>query len=220
MMNIRQVYQKYLTPPNLQEHMLRVAALAELILNHWQGTKVDKKAVIQACLFHDIGKPMTFSSKGRSAFGRDLDKQAQFGMSEREIANLKKLQKKLADKYGQDEHQATVGICREIGLSPAAVKIVDNLEWKYIPRLLRDSNLESLIPIYSDMRIGPKGILPLKVRLAELKARTNNQAYKSNLKNGQIMEKAIKQNADLDLNLITNNQLNSCFKKLLNHSFH
>ena len=116
-MKVAEICSKYQIPSNLQQHMLRVTAVAEILTENWIGEKIDKKAIVLACFFHDIAKPMTF----------DLAKQAQFGMLPDEIAKLEKLQNHLKNKYGVDEHQATVKICEDIGLDPTAAKIVDNL---------------------------------------------------------------------------------------------
>lgn len=205
-MKVKQIYKEYMVPQNLQEHMIRVAALAEIILAHWTSKKVDKKAVVHACLFHDIAKPMTF----------DPSKQTQFGMPPKNIAKLKELQKRIKEDYGTDEHHATVKICEDIGLISAAVKLVDNLEWKRVPKLLKENDIESLIPIYCDMRIGPKGILSLEERLKELKERVSVKDYADNVKNGTVLEQLIRTNAEIDLNSVSDIQLNNRFKKLLN----
>jgi putative nucleotidyltransferase with HDIG domain len=203
-MTTKQIYEKCMVPKNLQEHMLRVAALAEIILENWTGKKVNKNAIVQACLFHDIAKPMTF----------ELAKQAQFGMSAYDIKKLGKLQKQLKSRYGTDEHHAVVEICKEIKLSPTAIKLVDNLEWKRIPRLLKSNDIESLIPIYCDMRIGPKGILLLEERLHDLESRVNEGVYQSNLKNGKQLEELIKKSTSVELDSIGNKKLNLRFNKL------
>jgi len=186
--------------------MLRVASLAKIILDHWIGLTVDKESIIQACVFHDIAKPMNF----------DLAKQAQFGMSSTEIVNLDKLQRRLKTAYGDNEHHATVEVCKEIGCSPNAVKIVNNLEWSYIPSLLSKNDLESLIPIYVDMRVGPKGILTLKQRLEDLKARTGESEHEQN---GIQLESLISNNVSIDLNEINDEQINKSFEELENLSF-
>lgn len=193
-------------PQNLQKHMLRVAVLAEILLKHWMGKKLDDKAIVQACIFHDVAKPMNFN----------LTKQAQFDMSPSDITRLEKLQKDLRNKYGDNEHHATVKICEEIGLSPTAVKLVNNLEWSYIPQLLKNNDIKSLIPIYCDMRIGPKGILSLSERLNELKERVSVKHYEENVKNGSVLEDLIKKNVKIDVNSITDDQINKRFKNLLN----
>lgn len=205
-MNVGQVYTAYMTPKNLQEHMLRTASLAEILLEYWIGEEVDKKAIVQTCLFHDIAKPINFS----------LEKQAQYGMSAGDIKKLENLQNRLKKDFGNEEHHATVMICKEIGLSNIAVKLVDNLEWKYIPRLLKDNDIASLIPIYCDMRISPKGILILEDRLRELKERVSGDDYAENVRNGKLLEEKIKENVNLDLNSITDSQIQVKLAPLLN----
>lgn len=206
-MNTVQIYEQYLIPKNLQQHMLRVASLAKIILDHWTGKKLEGEAIIQACAFHDIAKPMNF----------DLAKQAQFGMSQVEIDNLDTLQKRLKANYGNDEHQATVEICKEIGCSSTAVKIVNDLEWSYIPSLLIKNDLGSLIPIYGDMRIGPKGILTLRERLDDLKFRTGESEHEQN---GIQLENLISKNVSINLNDISDEQINQNFDYLENLTFH
>lgn len=194
-----------MVPQNLQTHMLRVAALSQIITENWKGKEIAKKEVIQACLFHDIAKPMNF----------DLEKQAQFGMSPKEIEKLRLLQTRIKTDYGNDEHSATIKIYQEIGLSPKTVQIVSNLEWKYIPRLLGENNIESMIPIYCDMRIGTNGIMSLVKRLEELQERVPDDDYEQNLKNGIEMEKLIKEHVKVDVDLITDEELKNQFEKQL-----
>ncbi len=66
------------------------------------------------------------------------------------------------------------------------------------------------------MRIGPKGILPLQVRLEELKNRVNGDDYEDNVKNGNAAEQEIIKNVSMDINLITDRQLSQRFEDLLN----
>lgn len=204
-MKVREVYQSYQTPQNLQEHMLRVAAFASILLEGWVGKPTDKEAIIKACAIHDIAKPMTY----------DIGKQIQFGLSEREIEKLRRFQDELKKRYGQQEHQATVQICKDVGCSSATVTFVDNLEWKYIPRLLAANDTASLIPIYADMRIGPKGILSLVDRLNELNERVHNADHEKNLKDGQEAERKILECVKTNMLVITNDLLSEKFTAIL-----
>ena len=69
-MEIKEVYEKFQTPQNLQEHMLRVGALADILTHNWIGENINKTAIVQAGLIHDIAKPMTKSidDTGRARF--------------------------------------------------------------------------------------------------------------------------------------------------------
>jgi len=205
-MKVNQIYIHYMTPQNLQTHMLRTTSLAKVLLEFWKGVELDKNAIIQACLFHDIAKPMKF----------DLAKQAQYSTSEEDINKLAQLQNRIKNNYGEVEHHATVMICKEIGLSDAAINFVDNLEWSYIPRLLEANDISSLIPIYCDMRIGPKGVLPLQERLREIKERVGGDDYEDNVRNGKLLEPKITENVAIDVNAISTDQLDANFDSLLN----
>jgi 5'-deoxynucleotidase YfbR-like HD superfamily hydrolase len=205
-MQVNEVYRDYQTPKNLQEHMLRVAALASIILENWKGSNIDKDNIIKACIIHDIAKPMNF----------DLAKQAQFGMSEEDIEKLRQLQITIKTNFGDDEHRATIGIAKTIGCNANIIKYLDNLEWKYIPKLLEINDNNSLLPIYCDMRIGTKGILTLAERLEDLKNRTNSDEYEANVMNGNELEQLLFKNVNKDLNTITDENINQLFAKLIN----
>lgn len=205
-MKVYQIYKDNMISRNLQEHMLRVAALAQIVLNDWIGEQVDKKAIVQVCLLHDIAKPMNF----------DLVKQAHFGMSQEEISNLKKLQPILKLKYGINEHKATVEMCRELGCVESALRILNNLEWIFLDRLIKDNDIESLITIYCDMRMGPFGILPVEERFKDLINRRTLEGFNEIQKNGIVLEKLIKEKVTISLTSITDDQLNSKFEELLN----
>jgi hypothetical protein len=205
-MKVVQAYSEYMVPTNLREHMLRVTALGKIITTNWTGAEIDQQAIIEACLGHDIPKPMNF----------DLTKQAEYGMPLEEIDNLEKLQKRLKSRYGEDEHEAAVKVCEEIGCSQKVVKVVSKLEWSYVPELMKQNDLEPMITVYCDMRIGPKGILLLEQRLADLKSRTNTSEHEKNVKNGKLLEKLIKENCRVNLDMVTNEQTNGFFDELLN----
>lgn len=204
-MKVKQIYEQYCVPKNLVEHMLRVASFAKIISQNWKGEELDFDSITKTCLFHDIGKPIMF----------DISKQAKFGMGEKEIGALEELQIRLKRDYGEDEHKATVSICREIGLSNNSVKFANDLEWKYIPRLLKQNNIGSLVPIYCDMRIGPKGVLKLEKRMEELRSRTTADDYKENLENGSALERLIQQNLIINVNSLDDNQVNAVIGGLL-----
>ena len=59
-MKVSQIYKDYKIPGNLQRHMLRVAAFSEILTENWIGEKIDKKAIVLCCLFHDAAKLMKF----------------------------------------------------------------------------------------------------------------------------------------------------------------
>ena len=65
-----------------------------------------------------------------------------------------------------------------------------------------------MIPIYCDMRIAPNGILLLKDRLEELKNRDHDSDdLDQQAKDGLRAEAIIQKNVSIDLNEITDKQL-------------
>lgn len=203
-MTVQEVYEQYMIPSNLQEHMLRVGALAEILLDNWQGVDINKDAVVKACLLHDIAKPMHF----------DLTKQVQFGLSEAEIGQLARLQERLKEYYGEDEHVAIMKICKELGCEETTLRLVDNLEWDYIPKLLKENDVEALIPIYCDMRIGPKGMMSMEERVEDLKKRELNQDHSQKVENGRRLEELVVSNVRVDVNGIKDREIEAMWLEL------
>ena len=54
-MQIIDIYKKYHIPQQLQLHMLRVAACSNLILDNFEGKKINKVSIIRVRLLHDMG---------------------------------------------------------------------------------------------------------------------------------------------------------------------
>ncbi len=204
-MRISDVYEKYNTPGMLKTHMLRVGALAQIIVDNWLGREIDQKSTIKAALLHDIAKPITF----------DLSKQASFGMSKDQIEELAKFQKEILEKYGKDEHTALIGILKENNCDSNIVKIANNVEWSLIPDIIKGHELETLIVVYSDMRIGLNGIMSIKERLDDLRKRSPNENFEKHELNAKRLERIIGENTDIDLHSITEQQLEVEFPGLL-----
>lgn len=202
-MKVRKVYKDFQIPQNLQEHMLRVGALLKIIKDNWQGEEIDWEALIQAGLLHDIAKPLNF----------DLAKQAQFGMTPPEIENLRQLQVRIQREFGEKEHEACIKILLEVGGKPRAAELLNSLEWEYIERLWQNKEIESLVLIYADMRIGPKGILSLPERLNELRRREPKSLdFELLLKYGLMVEAEIQKQMSLKINRITEADLEMQFR--------
>lgn len=207
-MNVRDIYTTYGTPENLQQHMLRVAGLGSIVLQHWIGRALEAEAIIDTLLFHDIAKPVTF----------DVAKQARFVTSASELKKLEDTITSLITHFGSDEHLAALKIFQEIGLNAKAQHVIDNLEWHYTDRLIEELDLEALIAIYCDMRIGPDGILKITERIMELHARVPVQNLDERLASARRLEDLISNNMSIDPNRITNEQVDDKANALLNKS--
>ena len=107
-MKLGEVYKKFGSPPNLQEHMLRVCGVTSYICEHWIGKEeFDWEKVRKISLLHDVGNIVKF----------DFDKYPQFlGDELKNIEYWRGTQKKIIEKYGNDDHDATKNMLLEIGV--------------------------------------------------------------------------------------------------------
>jgi len=204
-MTVKQIYQQYKIPLNLQTHMLRVTAVAQILLKNWTGKKLDNQSIIQACLFHDMGNLLKF----------DLTKKHFLDKNDHPSYYWKKVKQKMIKKYSPNEHQATHQICQELNLSLQTLRLIKKLNWKDIDQLLKKNDLNSLIPIYCDMRIGPFGIMSVKQRVNNLKTRANVQNPDQLIQSCLVLEKILQQHTKTNLNQITDKQLEDKFNYFL-----
>src|SRR3954471_17109842 len=112
MEKVSEIYSKYKIMPALQQHQLRVAAVAAIICDSLPG--IDKEAVITACLFHDMG----------NIIKSDLSYFPEFTKPEG-IVYWGKVKQDYIRKYGRDEHTATIAIAKEIGLPEKVMNCLD-----------------------------------------------------------------------------------------------
>jgi len=98
---ISEIYREYKTMPSLQEHMLRVGAVASLICDNFYES-LPKEEIITACLLHDMGNII----KSQLGYFKDFP----------ETKNLeywKKVKDEYIEKYGKDEHVAVIIIAKK-----------------------------------------------------------------------------------------------------------
>ena len=106
-MNIIDIYNKYHLPENLQMHMLRVAACSNLIIDNWNGPKIDKESIIRVSLLHDMGNMVKIPE--------DFSKDEEFI----------KIRKKYFEKYGTNDHEINLEIGKQEGLTEKEIVILD-----------------------------------------------------------------------------------------------
>ena len=202
-MNVAQIYVQYKIPQNLQEHMLRVAALSQILTENWIGKLLDKEAILQTCLFHDMANIIKFN------FNNPV-----FKMTPEEIRYWQAVRQELVKKYSNNIHAATLAICQEINLPETVLDLVNKLEWSNTPAILKNKDLESGITVYCDMRIGPFGIMSLNNRIADLQARNPSADYSQTKKDAVLLEKTLQEQISISVNSITDPQLNRLFDQL------
>lgn len=153
------IYKKYKIYPRLQEHMLRVAAVATLICDNLNES-VEKEEIVLAALFHDMGN--IIKARNVNYFG-DFDAE--------EEKYWERVKREFIEKYGKDEHHATVEIMKEIGLSDRVVSLADQNRFSLICKHKESNDWEEKILHYADGRVSPYGVVSYAERMGEADGR-------------------------------------------------
>lgn len=150
--------------PQLQEHQLKVAGVASLIVSnipHLSRLNLNPEEIITACLLHDMGNLAKFDlSKARALITHDLN-----------LGFWRKRQGEHIAKYGQDAHAATLAIVKEIGVSQRVFELIDCIGFLKAPQHLSGRDYGKMIVQYSDDRVAPQGVVSLEQRLKDLRER-------------------------------------------------
>lgn len=152
-MNIIQIYKKYYLPENLQMHMLRVAACSNLIIDNWNGSEIDKEAIIRVCLLHDRGNIVKIPE--------DFSDDKKFIETRR----------RYFEKYGTNDHEINLEIGKIEGLSDKELKILDGKRSRKNEETLNSNSYDRKICAYCDQRVAPNGVVGIKERLEDAKIR-------------------------------------------------
>lgn len=152
-MNIIKIYNKYHLPETLQMHMLRVSACSKLIIDNWNGPKIDKDSIIRVCLLHDMGNILKISED--------------FSSDEEFI----KIRKKYFDKYGTNDHELNLELGKIEGLTEEEMIILDGKRSRKNEETLKSNSYEIKICAYCDQRVAPEGVVGLRERLEDAKIR-------------------------------------------------
>ncbi len=158
MKNILEIYQEYKILPNLQEHMLRVAAVAYLICDNFDEV-LPKKEIITACLFHDMGNIIKVDFDSPS-FPEEF-----YGSLG--IEYWQKIKQEYIKKYGEDENVATKEIAEELNLPKQIIGMIERIGFSNCRKNELEKSYENKICNYSDLRVGPFGVLSLEDRILE-----------------------------------------------------
>lgn len=152
-MNIIQIYKKYYLPENLQMHMLRVAACSNLIIDNWNGSEIDKEAIIRVCLLHDMGNIVKIPE--------DFSDDKKFIETRR----------RYFEKYGTNDHEINLEIGKIEGLSDKELKILDGKRSRKNEETLNSNSYDRKICACCDQRVAPNGVVGIKERLEDAKIR-------------------------------------------------
>lgn len=171
-MLITDVYKKYEIMPNLQIHQLRVASVASIICKNFIDQKIiNSDEIIKSCLLHDMGNILKF----------DLTFFPEFTQPEG-LEFWQEVKLNFGKKYGENEYIATQNIIKDLNQNDNILENSNKTGFSKAVEVLNSKNISWMICNYSDMRVGPHGILSLKERTEDGKKRyeRNNSAGKKN----------------------------------------
>ena len=190
-MTISEIYRALKNPPNLQQHMLRVAKVSLFILNHWQGKPIHKELLIKAALLHDVGNIVKFNIKKYPHFLGEEQNRAQYWIA---------VQEEMIKKYGTDDHLTTKSMLNELGVADKIVNTIYSMSYWNAPAIKDSDDWVLKILLYSDLRVSPNGIISIRERLDDLYSRLEKYKNRIDLSNaGTEIEKQIQQNLNANI---------------------
>lgn len=156
-MHIQEIYNKYKIMPSLQLHMFRVAGVASVICENFkQPELINQDDIVSACLLHDMGNIIKFDL---SLFPQFLEPDG--------FSYWKGIQDEYIKKYGEDEHNATYVIAKEIRVSKAVQQIIESVGFSNSEKNYNSTNFNYKIAAYADFRVAPYGVDSLENRLKD-----------------------------------------------------
>ncbi len=166
------LYDRFSVPPNLQEHMLRVAAVAEIIAGRCAGVTVDFSSLMSACLLHDLGNIVKF----------EIDKYPHYlGAEVVRRDYWEGVQRDMIERYGTDDHAVTAVMLEEAGIPVVVRRLIDSKSFPHAIEIADGTDWTRKIFLYSDLRVAPLGIVSLDERLDEALARLEKYRGRADL---------------------------------------
>ncbi len=165
MRKIKDIYEEYKIMPNLQLHQLRVAAVAKQICESL-SLDIDKDIVIRVCLLHDMGN--IIKSK--------LDYFPEFVQPEG-IEYWQNVKDGFIEKYGNDEHEATIKIIKELNQSSEVINYAGENRFPYMCKHKEGENFIQKLIHYVDGRVGPHGVLSFNERMNDANKRYKTTSF-------------------------------------------
>lgn len=159
MKTVQEIYDEYKIMPQLQMHQLRVASVAKIISDNFNG-ELDKEDIILGCLFHDMG----------NIIKSDLNYFPEF-LEPKGLEYWQEVKNRFIEKYGTDDHVGTELVVKEFGLAEGAVNCFKHMGFHNATKNDLGTSFENKICNYSDMRAAPHGIISMEDRIAEAKKR-------------------------------------------------
>lgn len=198
-MKIKEIYEKYKIHPNLIAHQIRVAKVANLILNNWSGLELDKNKILKLCLIHDLGNIVRMKI---------------------EDDYWNKIKAEIIEKYGDEDDLVTIKILKECGVGDGFSDIILAKRFINSVRIEKSDDWYLKILLYSDLRVTPYSVASLKERLDEVISRRKDLSENSEIENlckaNFDIEKQIQENVNIPLGDISEKSVEIDNQELLN----
>jgi len=191
--------------------MLRVAGVASIVSDHLTDIKLNKNLLVTIMLLHDMGNILKF----------DLSKPDLLDSTDQQrIDQIKSIQNKFKNNYSSDCDLATLSILKELGVGESGISLCRDSHGSDLPKFLHTNDWDKKISFYSDMRVGPFGIVSLDNRFQDLINRYPDSANQNRItwKLAQKLEHQIQLHCSLDLSTITDATVAPTIFKLQVHS--
>ncbi len=162
---IQDIYEMFDIPQNLRMHMMRAAGVCKIICDNWKGPKINKDDAVATALIHDLGNIVKFDLDSLNA--------TQFMVPEdaKRLDHWKELKEEVIQKYGRDDHEATINMAKEAGASDRILEILHKFVLLNNEKIFKENDWETKICNYADQRVAPTGIVTLHQRWFDLKKR-------------------------------------------------
>jgi len=198
MVAVLDIYKEYKVFSILQEHQLRVAALGSQICDSL-SVQVDKKSVVEALLFHDMGNLVKVSDF--TLFPETWEPEG--------AEHWKQVKQDQIEKYGDNAHVVTEAIVDELSIGDTAKQMVRKIGFTQARQVLSSGTIENKICSYADQRVGPRGVLPLLERIEDLRKRyeTKKSHGTVNFKTGNDREEIVQALVDIEAEIFSHSTI-------------
>lgn len=210
-MKTQDIYQQYKIMPNLQQHMLVVAAVAAEICDHFRDQPIDKTSVVAACLLHDMGNIVKF----------DLTQFPNF-LKPKGLDFWQGVKEDFEERYGSDEKVAMELIAEELGVTARVKELMQAVNLSKAKENYLSQDFGKKICEYADNRVSPQGVTSQQDRLDDLAKRyganqpkpTKYDPWEELYQYSQKIEQQIFKHCDISPNEITKSRVSDTMDSL------
>lgn len=182
--------------------MKQVTAVGLFCMEQWKGPTLDKTALTEALLLHDMGNIIKF----KKPFSGELKKDTHY---------WEEVQKEYIQKYGNDVHTATIAILHEIGIYPKCLEIVENMKTIAMEHNILDA-WEAKIGDFCDTCVTPNGIEGFEKRVEDLIFRYNIPRDSERVTSWKTNAADIQHHLNTNVLTIQENEYSSLIKQVQN----